>query len=89
VVALPPPGRAELELLGVDVRADRLTLFRREYALGGIERGEQPLRNGSDIAFSYAPSIASHTVERSIRFAWTPTCAPVACPASARQCGPV
>ncbi len=34
VVPLPPPGRAEVELLGVDVRARRLTLFRHEYATG-------------------------------------------------------
>jgi hypothetical protein len=53
VVALPPPGRAELELVGVDVKADRLTLFRREYAtresslvtldLSGATRGD-PMR---------------------------------------------
>jgi hypothetical protein len=35
VVPLPPPGRAEVELLGADVNAERLTLFEHEYATRG------------------------------------------------------
>jgi hypothetical protein len=34
VVPLPLTGRAEVELLGVDARAQRLTLFQHEYATG-------------------------------------------------------
>jgi hypothetical protein len=35
VVPLSPPRRAEVELLGADVNADRLTLFEHEYATRG------------------------------------------------------
>jgi hypothetical protein len=44
VVTLPPPGRAEVELLGADVNADRLTLFEHEY----------PTRKSSLVALNLA-----------------------------------
>ena len=43
-IRLPPPGRAEVELLGADVNADRLTLFEHEY----------PTRKSSLVALNLA-----------------------------------